>query len=51
MNIKGKMKKSILGIALLSTVFLFWNVTTGYAQKSARVYELGQVVVTASRME
>ena len=51
MNIKGKMRKSIFGIALLGTVLLLGNVRTGYAQKSAGVYELGQVVVTASRME
>jgi len=51
MNIKGKMRQLIFGIALLSTVSLFWNVTTGYAQKSTGVYDLGQVVVTASRME
>jgi len=51
MNIKGKIRQLIFGIALLSTVFLFWNVTTGYAQKPTGVYELGQVVVTASRME
>jgi len=46
-----KIRKLVWATVLLSAVFLFGDNMMGYAQESTEVYKLGQVVVTASKME
>ena len=46
-----KIRKLICGTVLLSAVFLFGDNSIGYAQEPTEVHKLGQVVVTASKME
>ena len=47
----NKIRKLVCGTVLLSAVFLFGDNMMGYAQESTGAYKLGQVVVTASKME
>ena len=51
MYIKGKIRKLVYSTVLFSAVVLFGDDIVGYAQESPERHTLGQIVVTASRME
>ena len=51
MHISDRTGKVVCGGVLLGSVFFFGDNMMGYAQESTEVYKLGQVVVTAGKME
>ena len=51
MHIKGKIRRLVYSTVVLSAVVLFGDDIVGYAQEHPKTHTLGEIVVTASRME